>query len=330
VADVDEDAARSAQAEFGVPRQYRDVDELLRSVDVDVLVNCTAASAHGSIIRSAIEYSTDVYCEKPLALDPAEAHELVAAAVDRGIRLAVAPDLALRASVRTMRARLTEGAVGTPHSVYGRYGIDVPRAMPIARRWYYGEGGGVLVDHALYLVTACISVFGRARHVSASMRTAVRERVGVHGPLRVAAEDAATILIEFDDVTAAVQSAFVYGGARGLVFDVFGTEGTLSLTGRDWVSCELAHRTRGETGPIDRVIEIDHTLDVDGLQDFLRARRAGELAMLGYETGLHALEIVTAARESARETKVVLLAEPATEPDSKRAGAPAQTASPAQ
>src|SRR6185295_2339474 len=59
-------------------RAHASLDDLLADPEVDIVVNLTVQHAHHHVTTAALEAGRHVYSEKPLALDPTEARELVA------------------------------------------------------------------------------------------------------------------------------------------------------------------------------------------------------------------------------------------------------------
>ena len=88
VAASDLDAARVTAfgAEHGC-RVHASLDELLADDEIDIVVNLTVHHAHYEVTRSALEAGKHVYSEKPLALRPIDAADLVELAAARDRRL---------------------------------------------------------------------------------------------------------------------------------------------------------------------------------------------------------------------------------------------------
>ena len=63
----------------------RSVEDLLKSDDVDIVLNLTIPEAHAEVSLQAIEAGKHVYSEKPLATAVADGDAIVAAAKARGL-----------------------------------------------------------------------------------------------------------------------------------------------------------------------------------------------------------------------------------------------------
>src|SRR5438034_3024715 len=76
-ADSDESRLKFVQRLNSAITVTRDYLDILRQRDIDAVIVSTPASSHYGIVKCALEHDKDVLCEKPLALDVAEAKELV-------------------------------------------------------------------------------------------------------------------------------------------------------------------------------------------------------------------------------------------------------------
>ena len=70
---------------------YPSLDRLLEDERVEIVLNLTNPRAHYEISRACLQAGKHVYSEKPLAMDLAQAHELVDLAEKRNLRLSSAP-----------------------------------------------------------------------------------------------------------------------------------------------------------------------------------------------------------------------------------------------
>ena len=68
VADIFEEAARSAAADFGVPDYSADPAELINSGDINAIVICSSTDTHCHFIIEAARAGKQIFCEKPIDL----------------------------------------------------------------------------------------------------------------------------------------------------------------------------------------------------------------------------------------------------------------------
>ena len=78
VADADAAAAQRLAASGGAT--ISSVDAIIADRDIDAVVICTPTDTHADLIERAVRAGKSVFCEKPLAMDAAEAFEMWRAA----------------------------------------------------------------------------------------------------------------------------------------------------------------------------------------------------------------------------------------------------------
>ena len=115
VACADIDLARAqAQAEkYGIPKSGS-VAELLADPSIDIVINLTIPAAHAEVALTALAAGKSVYNEKPLALDRAQAKQMLDLAREKGLRVGCAPDTFLGGGLQTCRKLIDDGAIGKP------------------------------------------------------------------------------------------------------------------------------------------------------------------------------------------------------------------------
>ncbi|HEY6730606.1 MAG TPA: Gfo/Idh/MocA family oxidoreductase [Solirubrobacterales bacterium] len=111
--------AAAARAELGAERDFASAEELVSADGVDVVHICTPNHLHLPLARAAIAAGKHVICEKPVALDSAEAEELAAAAERAGVLVTVPFVYRYYPTVRELRERL--GGTAAPRLLSGGY-----------------------------------------------------------------------------------------------------------------------------------------------------------------------------------------------------------------
>jgi predicted dehydrogenase len=191
------ESSRAAAERIGAEYASDSVEQLLESDDVDVVHVCTPNATHAPLVRSAIAAGKHVICEKPLAVDVAEAEELVALAADAGVTATVPFVYRFYPTVREARSRVADGSTGPVRLLHGSYLQD----------WLAGDDDNWRVDAAAGGASRAFGDIGvhwcdlvefvsghRITRVAARTVTAVPER----GGRRVETEDAAVVLFETD------------------------------------------------------------------------------------------------------------------------------------
>ena len=154
--DIIEERALKAKEEFGTPdaKAYTDYKKLLEDKSIDVVHVCTPNRSHSFITVDALEAGKHVMCEKPMAINSAEAQKMLDAKNRTGKLLSIGYQNRQTAEAQYLKAEAEAGTFGE---------IYFARAYAVRRRavpnWgvfmnEYEQGGGPLIDigtHALDL-----------------------------------------------------------------------------------------------------------------------------------------------------------------------------------
>jgi predicted dehydrogenase len=191
---VSRDPAKAAK--FNV-RTWRTLDEALADSAVHAVYVATPVFLHAPQTVQALRAGKHVICEKPMAMNEAEARTMVRAAEESGKLLGVAYYRRSYPKVQRAKQLLQQGAIGKPvvaeltnHMWFDGTG---------SRRWLVDPskaGGGPLFDIASHRIDVLNFWFGRPLRVSAQLSNVVHN---------YAVEDNATVMIEYE------------GGVRGIV-----------------------------------------------------------------------------------------------------------------
>jgi predicted dehydrogenase len=117
--------ARPLAERLGIPRVYRDLDELLGDESVTAVHVASPNAAHFDQARRALESGRHVVCEKPLAATSAETATLLALSEARPTQAAaVNYNVRYYPLCQEMRIRIARGFLGRILSVTGSYVQD--------------------------------------------------------------------------------------------------------------------------------------------------------------------------------------------------------------
>ena len=212
VADVNEQAARLAADQYGIPHVYTDYADLLARDDVDAVSVATPPNAHYEPVVAAANAGKHILCEKPMALSVAQCDEMISAARAAGVRLMVGYQPRFGTTWQAVRRLIDEGAIGTPH---GLNIISVGKAAH-PRAWFFDPaiaGGGILMDWGTYTAYMMQYFMGPVESVYALGTTNLHEFTCRDGSV---ATD-----IQVEDTVAATLR-FANGALRRLVPDLGG------------------------------------------------------------------------------------------------------------
>jgi predicted dehydrogenase len=131
----------------------------LAAAGVDAVAISTPADTHAPLMLEAIGLGLAVVCDKPFALDAAQAREAVGAAERAGVVLSVYQNRRWDSDLLTVRRLLDEGTLGEVtvfESAFERFAPDEP--VPAA-------GAGILRDFGAHLVDQALLLFGPVARV---------------------------------------------------------------------------------------------------------------------------------------------------------------------
>lgn len=165
------DRARSLAAKFSVSNTYADSAPLLARDDIDLIYIANKTSAHAATSIAALQAGKAVLCEKPFATTLAEGRRVAEAARQSGCLFMEAIWTPFLPAYERLFELVRTNAIGAPAHLTASFGYPVsPSAHP---RLFDTDGGGVLLDHAVYPITLALKLFGRIETVEASLvRTA--------------------------------------------------------------------------------------------------------------------------------------------------------------
>ncbi|MCJ8056894.1 Gfo/Idh/MocA family oxidoreductase [Shinella curvata] len=158
IASRDLNRATEMAARFGIPKAHGSYEDLLADPEIDAIYNPLPNHLHVPLTIRALEHGKPVLCEKPIALDAAQAMDLAAAQKAAGLPVAEAFMVRHHAQWKAARALVTEGRLGEVRAIQTifSYYLDDPRNV----RNQADIGGGGLFDVGCYAVNTARFLFG--------------------------------------------------------------------------------------------------------------------------------------------------------------------------
>lgn len=201
----------------------------------DVVDICSPNFLHLEQARAAFEHGAHVYCEKPLALNLAEAREMAALADAAGVRTQVAFVLRFLPAIRQMKALVEAGEIGEVFHFRGQllHGSYVNPARPMSWRLRNAQsGGGAFADLGAHLIDMARYMLGDVESVRAEMRTFIDKRAAPGGAKTfetVDVDDWALCTLQMAaGATGVIEAARMASGApRVTSLALYGSKGSL-------------------------------------------------------------------------------------------------------
>ncbi len=147
-------------AEAGVSKWSTDLDAVLENEDYGVYFDSQVTGLRVESVKRAIRAGKHIYCEKPTALNTADALALYHEAVAAGVKQGVVQDKLWLPGIRKLQNLIARGFFGRVLAVRGEFGYWVFEGdtVPCQRpSWNYRreDGGGIVNDmfpHWRYLL----------------------------------------------------------------------------------------------------------------------------------------------------------------------------------
>ena len=160
---------------FGA-KSYGSLIELLDDDSIPLVLNLTNPRSHFDITKACLDSGKHVYSEKPLAMEPHAAANLMALARERGLRLASAPCSVLGNTAQTVWKAINDGAIGKTRLIYANYDEGLIRPDMAPWNWTSETGAhwpaqdefeiGCTYEHAGYVLTWLAAFFGPVRSMT--------------------------------------------------------------------------------------------------------------------------------------------------------------------
>jgi predicted dehydrogenase len=238
---------------FGWESQETDWQRLIARDDIDVIDICTSNATHMPIAVAAARAGKHILCEKPMAMNAAEAQAMLAAAQGADIKHMVAFNYRRVPAIALARQMIEEGKIGRVFHFNAVYYQDwlVDPAFPYV--WRHDKktaGSGAHGDMNAHIVDLARFLVGEIEAVCGAEEVFIKERqrTGGAGAGQVTADDALFSLARFGNgaLGSFMATRFATGRKNFLRFELFGSEGSL-LFNLERLN-EIQYFTRREAG----------------------------------------------------------------------------------
>jgi predicted dehydrogenase len=112
VSDLNENLAKSAAVEWGVPHYYKTLSEIVKEERVDVVDICTPPQAHASLAVEAMTAGINVLIEKPMTMTVRDAEKIVESQKASGVKAGVIHNWLFDLPVLKAREIVKKGELG--------------------------------------------------------------------------------------------------------------------------------------------------------------------------------------------------------------------------
>ena len=282
----------SFASKFGVSRVHGTVDSLMNDPDVDAVYISLPNAMHHSAVLAGAKAKKHMLCEKPFALNTADAREMVTACKEAGVVLRIAHQIRTDMAIRRAFAIARSGDLGRLATILlQRSSVITPRDTWRAEF----SQSGVIYDVAVHLLDLIQWLSGnRIIEVSA-----------LSHPDRAAKQldDTITILCRLENGCHALARATREAPHAGNNLIIEGSKGTLTTSQLRWVK-EHVVSVKNAEGTIEEKFPASpaYALQVHAFEGELRGERS---VLPDGEDSLNTVAVTQAVLQSIQERRIV-------------------------
>ena len=257
VCDTNPQTLEAAQLKTGVTHAFDNYADAINCLGVDAVIVATPNVTHAEIVLTAIAAKKHVMCEKPIAMNYADAQKMLDAAERANVRHMTAFTYRFVPAMQYMRHLVQSGAIGTPYHFraqrfqdWGTRNLGWRQVKALAATGELGDMLSHRIDYGHLLL-------GKVKRLVASLRLFVPTRGGQPSDL----DDWVSILCDYEtnNATGVLEStklATGYGegyGGRDAV-ELNGEAGSLVYSTQSPNELKIGKKDGGalETVPVPR------------------------------------------------------------------------------
>lgn len=322
--DVRRDRAQALADEYGIERVYARPQPVLADPGIDAVLIATPNAYHAPLALGALAQGKHVFCEKPPAMDAAQAGEMLALARRKRRALFYGFNQRYTDRSRAMGDQVRRGQLGDVY--YIRAGWLRRRLIPGLGGWFTTKrlsGGGPLIDIGVHVLDLALwfcgyprvhSVSGAAFHELG--RRVARQELGAAGARKMQVEDLAVAYIRLaNGAVVFLEASFALHSRleEAIYVDLYGTRGgaewRLPLEGNPAPPVTILGDEAGRPYQVvPRVREGEPWQSYQGeLKEFLRCVAKPSRSWPQAAQGVQLMQIIDALYESARRGKEILI-----------------------
>lgn len=253
------DKAQAFADKWGVQKAYGSYDEMLADDAVDLVYVALPHSYHHEWTIKALRAGKNVLCEKPLAVNAAQAQEMISLAEAKNLLLAEAMWTRYLPSAQIITDIIAGGTIGEVMTVSANIGFRIDMNDRLINP---ALAGGCLLDLTVYALNFSAMIFGTdVKRIAASM---VPTATGVDGQN--------TVMLEYDGgkMASLFSTMYTLTDRGGLIC---GREGYISV--QNVISPEKITIYGANRGSYDVRKEIVPPAQITGFEyELLACRRA--------------------------------------------------------
>ena len=234
--------AKSTAEEFGIGHYTADWRETVAREDVDLVCITTPPKHHRDMTLAAVANGKHVLCEKPMAMNVAEAIEMTRAAQGAGVMALIDHELRFLPGRRHAYSMIRDGAIGKIR--HAKCYFQAPHRGDPGLPWNWwsdaGQGGGALGAIGSHIIDSFHWFLGTTiESVFCQLQSHIKQRPVSGGELRtVTSDDESLMVLRFadgelvDDATGSVSISMTEIPKYKNRLELYGTDGAIAVEAR--------------------------------------------------------------------------------------------------
>lgn len=245
VASRSQEKAQTFGEKFGASKRYDNYEALANDPDVDAIYIGTPHTFHKPQTLMCLNAGKAVLCEKPFAVNAAEAREMINLAREKNLFLMDAIWTRFFPVMFKVRELIADGTIGDVILVQTDFGFRMGEVKPEHRLFNPDLAGGALLDVGIYPIQMASMVFGK-------QPTDIKSQVTIGS---TGVDEVSVTVFKYDDyqmatITTAIRMNTLHETR------IMGTKGIISIPDW-WHPTELSVHISGQPTEV-------HSFDLDG------------------------------------------------------------------
>jgi len=231
--DMNEELLAQQAGQFGVGDTYTDYKRMLKQADVEAVSVCLPNFLHCPVSMDVLKAGKHAFCEKPPAMNAAEAAKMAALAKKKRLKLLYAFCTRFSAQAKYVRSLVDQGRLGDIY--FGKAAYIRRRGIPIgAGGWFVDKkrsGGGALIDIGVHPLDCVWWLMGTPKPAVVFGTAYQKFRHAVPKSVKFDVDDSAFAIIRFaNDATLVLECSWALYRDTGGVREIAGTKGGANLS----------------------------------------------------------------------------------------------------
>lgn len=192
VSDINGERLKEAEKRYSIPYTYKNYIDLLGNKEIDVVVICTPSGLHSLISTSVLKAGKHVLCEKPMALNVADAKKMNDVAREQKRALFEVKQNRYSPAIRELKTAIDKGSLGK--ILMGNITVrwNRPQSYYDSNDWYgtMSMDGGVVLNQAIHHIDLLQWMLGKP--ISVIAKTIILNHA-------IEAPDTALAILQFEN-----------------------------------------------------------------------------------------------------------------------------------